>query len=37
MKITESRPKRLRGNLPTVEQIETELKDAKAEGAGDRH
>jgi hypothetical protein len=34
-KITESLPKRLRGSLPTVEQIETELKAAKANGSGD--
>jgi hypothetical protein len=34
-RLTESLPKRLRGSLPTVEQIKTELKDAKGKGVGD--
>lgn len=33
-KITESLPKRLRGILPTIEQIETELEDAKSQKMG---
>jgi len=34
-RLTESLPKRLRGSLPTVEQIKTELKDARGKGVGD--